>query len=666
MDRSKKSRFWVIFFTAILILKLYLLIFIPHFAQQEYFLPFLKGALADSWMPNAIWNQTQPGGGFPYGFVMGLTIWPLTKIFSLVGVPGVGIGMTLLVADLVLLFLFLRKFKFPLSKTLVIYWASPIILFVAYGHGQLDLIPMALLMWAMYRLSKGSVWGSGILLGCSIDAKPSVLLIAPVALYFIYLKRGTHAASRFVISSMATVFLMTFPLLQNKLYVQQHLLTPEVGKFFDVVLEYGQGNIVYLGPLLVIIVYLLFFRHRKINFDLALMYLGLVFTCSVLLSTPRPGWYLWPLPFMLLYLIKSPRPPLIPFLLINIFYLAYFIPIEFGFSTVGTHLSNVTFTGLQASLLLMGIHMYWYGIHSNYLYRERNTPFLIGVGGNSGSGKDTLTSSIRKLIGENRVRQINGDDDHRWERGDEQWKSHTHLDPKANKLSTLLVHVDSLRKGVTIARSRYDHDTGQFSDPALIDPSSFIVIQGLHPFYIKRMREIIDLKIFLDTDENLRSFWKIRRDVAERGHSKEDVQQNIERREEDSGKFIEPQGQHADLLIRYWSSDSLQGKESNLEYRPRLGVTYRTDNSLDFEMLTEYLESNGDTKVTHAFGSDLIHQDLEVGQIDPHFTFSTLAEREIDNLEELISDKAQWLQGISGLTQYLVLRIISYRLGVSE
>ena len=66
-----------------------------------------------------------------------------------------------------------------------------------------------------------------------------------------------------------------------------------------------------------------------------------------------------------------------------------------------------------------------------------------------------------------------------------------------------------LKQGETIQRSSYDHATGRFQQPAQVPANSYMLYVGLHPFYLKRMRDMFDIKIYMDPAEELRRLWKI-------------------------------------------------------------------------------------------------------------------------------------------------------------
>jgi len=184
-----------------------------------------------------------------------------------------------------------------------------------------------------------------------------------------------------------------------------------------------------------------------------------------------------------------------------------------------------------------------------YIHDTRRLNYVIGIAGDSGSGKTTLARFFKSHLDTDRSVYIEADGLHKWERGDSNWNLYTHLNPKANELHKQLDMVEKLKMHQVAFGRDYEHSNGTFSKEYVIRPKEYIVLIGLHPWYLPKMREVIDLKIFLATDEILRRHWKILRDVIERGHSKEKVVEQIERRVEDAGLFVNPQRDTSDIVL---------------------------------------------------------------------------------------------------------------------
>lgn len=77
-----------------------------------------------------------------------------------------------------------------------------------------------------------------------------------------------------------------------------------------------------------------------------------------------------------------------------------------------------------------------------------------------------------------------------------------------------------------------------------------LVIEGLHPFYDERVRDLVDFKIYLDISDDVKFAWKIQRDMAERGHSLDSIKKSIEARKPDFDAYIDPQKKNADMIIQ--------------------------------------------------------------------------------------------------------------------
>ena len=176
---------------------------------------------------------------------------------------------------------------------------------------------------------------------------------------------------------------------------------------------------------------------------------------------------------------------------------------------------------------------------------------IISISGSSGVGKTTLSRMISLALPNEKTLVLSGDDLHLWERGDNNWKKYTHLNPSANDLNLGREHLKSLRSNNKIYRKKYNHDTGRFDRPSVVYPAKFIVYEGLHALYDSEVRDISSIKIFIETDEELKREWKMKRDTRKRGYTKKEVEDAIARRKDDEDKYIKTQKQYADVIIRF-------------------------------------------------------------------------------------------------------------------
>ncbi len=175
---------------------------------------------------------------------------------------------------------------------------------------------------------------------------------------------------------------------------------------------------------------------------------------------------------------------------------------------------------------------------------------IVGFAGDSGAGKSTYVKAVASLLGPERVTIIGLDDYHTLDRAQRKAVGITPLNPRCNDLGLLVDHAWQLRRGETIVKPVYDHSTGTFGAPETVTPGDYVILEGLHALYLEMLRAAEDLRVYFDTDPELKLRWKIERDVADRGHTLEQVKQEIAMRQPDIRAYIEPQKVHADLIIQ--------------------------------------------------------------------------------------------------------------------
>jgi len=178
-------------------------------------------------------------------------------------------------------------------------------------------------------------------------------------------------------------------------------------------------------------------------------------------------------------------------------------------------------------------------------------PVLLAIAGDSAAGKTTLARGIEGVLGPDRVTRVCTDDYHRYDRRARAELGITPLHPDSNYIDVIEQHLRLLAAGEPILKPVYDHSTGTFAPPVYVEPAEFVVVEGLLPLHTKAMRQAIDVKVYLDPEEDLRREWKLRRDCAKRGYAPEEVLAELRRREPDAAAFIRPQRREADIVIRF-------------------------------------------------------------------------------------------------------------------
>ncbi len=215
--------------------------------------------------------------------------------------------------------------------------------------------------------------------------------------------------------------------------------------------------------------------------------------------------------------------------------------------------------------------------------------FIVGIAGDSGSGKTTFANAIRKLLGEDIVSTITLDDYHVYDRA-MRWKlGITPLHPDANNLKLVETHLFMLKRGEKIKKPTYDHKTGTFGPWEDFEPTPLIIVEGLHTLY-DGIRNYLDFKIFVDPARYIKRRWKIKRDVEERGYDKRKVIEEIIQREPDYKRYIDFQKIYADVIIKIYPTSmgnveriTYLFEEENLRDVYRVRLIIRKDDSIPAE-----------------------------------------------------------------------------------
>lgn len=677
---------WSSVFWAGLALKLVCAVLFGSHVATRWFAPFVY-SFVHSHFANP-WDIAMQAGeplAFPYGPGMLLLLapaWLPAAVTSFEPASHLGLfllRLPLLAADLAILLVLMRWLRTHAREVIVAYWLNPVVWYATYVHGQLDLLPTALLAASLYVLVRGRLAIAGSLFGVALATKAHLLVAFPLALVYAYrVHRRPAAWLRFGGLAALTAALLYLGPLPSAAFREMVLGSAESKKLFAVTLAYGTGGMsLYLAPALIGVAFLRFASFRKVNRELTMMFIGALYVALVALVPPQPGWFIWSMPFVAYLAALYSRvsrfvlPALCAAYLVHFFvedpalFLGALDPTlgpgfgeraasalhEAAPALGGAHLRNLGWTALFATTSITAYEMYQRGVRSNSIYRYRDATFMIGVGGDSGAGKHTIGRDLALLVGD-RIALLNGDDDHKWERGHAMWRRYTHLDPRGNRLGAQLESLTSLRHGREIRKRHYDHDNGRFTSPLRIQPKDFVAIIGLHPFYLASQREVLDLKVFVDPDEDLRRERKIVRDMASRGYTREQVVEQIEKRMPDSQKYVRPQMKHADVVVR---------QLAQADDPDAVVMEFELTNDLDPLALVEAFDELPALKVEWSPDDALTRERIRVeGKLDAA-QVQALAQVVIPNLEELASGP-KFLGGGRGLQQLVVLHAVSARL----
>ncbi len=180
-------------------------------------------------------------------------------------------------------------------------------------------------------------------------------------------------------------------------------------------------------------------------------------------------------------------------------------------------------------------------------------PLVIGIAGGTGSGKTTVAEVILERVGEEHIAYLPHD---------AYYKDNSHLPPaeraKINydhpdslETTLLIEHLKRLRAGHAIQRPVYDFTThSRTAETVTVEPRPIIMVEGILIFAEPDLRPLFDVKIFVDTDADIRFIRRLVRDIEERGRTMESVvAQYLSTVRPMHLEFVEPSKRYADIII---------------------------------------------------------------------------------------------------------------------
>lgn len=187
------------------------------------------------------------------------------------------------------------------------------------------------------------------------------------------------------------------------------------------------------------------------------------------------------------------------------------------------------------------------------LVMSKNRPVVIGIAGGSGSGKTSVTNSIYEVFKEHSVVVIEQD---------YYYKDQSHLafeerlatnydHPLAFDTDLLIEHINELLERRPIEKPVYNYAIHtRAEETILIEPKDVIILEGILVLEDKRLRDLMDIKLFVDTDGDLRIIRRLLRDINERGRTIDSViDQYLNVVRPMHNQFIEPTKRYADVII---------------------------------------------------------------------------------------------------------------------
>jgi uridine kinase len=183
----------------------------------------------------------------------------------------------------------------------------------------------------------------------------------------------------------------------------------------------------------------------------------------------------------------------------------------------------------------------------------RTSPFVIGVAGGTGSGKTTVAEHLAHAAGDPEVALLKQDMYYR-DRGELPREERARINydhPEAFDWPLLMRHVDALVSHTPVDVPVYDFTDHLRTEEVLtVLPSRIVVVEGILVLYEEALRERFDLRVYVDTDPDVRFIRRLQRDVAERGRTPESViEQYLTTVRPMHLQFVEPSKRYADVIV---------------------------------------------------------------------------------------------------------------------
>jgi uridine kinase len=660
------------YFAAGLVVRLAMILLLTPVAAADWYAPFIGHAFL-SWAPDP-WTSFLGAGGdsraFPYGYAMLLSFLPAHLLLGAWS-SEVAYLITLLAFDFGMLVL-LRELLSDTDarKLLLLYWLSPIVIFATYWMGLNDVVPVAFLFAAIAALERGRPVAAGALAALAVSAKLSMVLALPIlVIYLIHNRPARRFLPGLAASLVGAGLVLIVPHLLSAGGREMLLGNPELQKVYELALPYGQDGKIYVLPAAYLLALYAIWRFKRLRFDLLIAALAITFLLVLLLSPAAPGWFVWVLPCLVWFQDRSDRVSLVLVMAFSALYVVQMLmtsPLAAPLAARGGPLSlnavfapTAHFVSLSQTLfaalgIVIAFRLFRQGVQLNEYFRLSRRPLVIGVAGDSGAGKDTLVGALAGLFGTHSSIRLSGDDYHLWDRHRPVWRAMTHLNPRANDLSQFSADVAQLAAGQGISLRHYDHELGRAGKAQKVASNDFVLASGLHALFLPALRSSYDLSIYLDMDDGLRRWLKLKRDTQERGYPAESVHEVLQRREADAARFVRPQRKVADLVLSVRPLTPVEASTGAPDTEPRLTLHIRSRNSAGYDELIRMLVSFAGLGVESSIEEDGGISLVVEGEIAAK-DVQHVAEVLLPQIRDLLDREPDWRDGVLGLMQLIVL-----------
>ncbi len=604
--------------------------------------------------------------------------WAVAGTGELIGVDSyVSLGSASLIffIDIIILSFLLRLISNRHNMVLILYWLSPAVIVQAYFIRGFELAPIAAIVLSLTFLRESKLNLSGLSAAIATTLNPVLGIILIFIVIFIWHQKR--------IRTKLSLFLKTFFAALIASFLFNYLASLySYRDLREVNIHHVVANLIYtpnidfsIYPL--VLIYLisiyLMWRLRRSSFGALMTVIGVCCLSLMILTGGVEFWFLAALPFLIWYALKTTRAGQFILtgtqILIALYLLSKHTVMP---DLVGGGLANYKIestinwlavfpTAISSLCIVLIMRMIGEGIIFSNYRRVTRKALVLGIAGDSGSGKDTLSRAIAGLFGTNSVTTIYGDAYHKWDRNAPMWKTLTHLNPLANDLAQLTKDVVAVTSGETLQRRHYDHRSGRFTYPIQVRSNDVVLVTGLHALFESQLRDRLDVKIFLATDTELRLHWKINRDTDTREHTRQKVLNTESVRENDRSLYISPQEKYAQLIFRLMPVNPRYLDTKTRRDNPPLKLLVKMRDSIEYESLIRSLIAICGLQIDWEILDDgntvelLVEGEVSADDIQ-------LSARNLFNFNEHLSLSPEWHGDMLGVMQLVVLTYMQQKL----
>ncbi|MCH3905428.1 MAG: uridine kinase [Lactobacillus sp.] len=185
--------------------------------------------------------------------------------------------------------------------------------------------------------------------------------------------------------------------------------------------------------------------------------------------------------------------------------------------------------------------------------KKKNKPLVIGIAGGSGSGKTTIAREIRKKLPNDRILAVTQDAYYKDNAGIpmEERRKINYDHPDAYDMPLMIKQLNQLLNWQAVDMPVYDFTKlTRSSETVHVEPAGIILLEGILVLTDKRLRDMMDIKVFVDNDDDIRFIRRLKRDTEKRARSQEQViNQYLKTVKPMYNQFVEPSKRYADIIV---------------------------------------------------------------------------------------------------------------------